>query len=76
VIGDWCYGHFERGPGPDRSRPTHAFWGESLTGALGQTKKQRPLDHQRIQRKDRLCNQPSNQATKQHLVNSVPLSIS
>jgi hypothetical protein len=23
VIGDWCYGHFERGPGPDRSRPTH-----------------------------------------------------
>ena len=22
MIGDWCYGHFERGPGPDRSRPT------------------------------------------------------
>ena len=23
MIGDWWYGHFERGPGPDRSRPTH-----------------------------------------------------
>ena len=24
MIGDWWYGHFERGPGPDRSRPTQA----------------------------------------------------
>jgi hypothetical protein len=24
TTGDWWYGHFERGPGPDRSRPTHA----------------------------------------------------